>query len=406
MHLRKFSFFIIYFLSFFSSGIAAASEQAPALYRGVNLSSWFANAPRQPLGVRDFRQIEKLGFDFVRLPVNPEFIGFKLDGGPQQLQHLDLRKLDAAIDGLTQANLAVILDIHPENGFMTRLEQGGDAETQFIALWKALAAHYGKYPNDHVVFELLNEPAYYRKTRRYNDFIARVVKGVRETEPDRLLIVNTPGVLSLKPVDALKATTLIPDPNIAYDVHYYQPYVISHQGMIFGFEGKQIRYLHNVPYPSSLVDKKKVIQGLAPGANPDKALREVNAYVDENWTADSISAYLAPAAQWAKVNKVRVLVLEFGVLRNHIDAASRMRWITDVRQVLDNLGLGWAYWDYTDQFGIMKLVGKTAIDPDGAVKFENPEDPANARVAEPDAVQALGLKQPQNATPEISSHPK
>jgi hypothetical protein len=83
---------------------------------------------------------------------------------------------------------------------------------------------------------------------------------------------------------------------------------------------------------------------------------------------------------------VRLLVLEFGVLRTRIDPASRMRWIKDTRQVMDNLGLPWAYWDYSDSFGIMKLVGKTITDPyDGSIRFAEPADPKNQRIADPEA---------------------
>ncbi|MDD4616426.1 MAG: cellulase family glycosylhydrolase [Alphaproteobacteria bacterium] len=364
----------------------------PALHRGVNLSSWFANAPRQPLTMRDFKNIKDLGFDFVRLPINPEIIGFRLNGAPGKPQNLDLHEIEIAVQGLTQVGLAVVLDVHPESDFMADLERGGYAEDQFIGLWKMLAEAFHKYPKDQVAFELLNEPQYYGKSGRYNAFIGKVVRAVRETEPDRLLIVCAPGVVSLEPADALEAMQVVPDANIAYDVHYYLPYIVSHQGMP-SFTEKEIRNFRSVPYPSALVDKEAVKRALAPGAKVYKAMGTLDSYVKEDWDAARIASFLAPVAAWSKKNSARVLVLEFGALRMHIDPASRYRWIKDVRKALDSGDLGWAYWDYTDGFGFMTLLGKTVADPDGAVRFENPSDAKNLRRVDSEAVDALGLAQ-------------
>jgi hypothetical protein len=54
---------------------------SPTLRRGVALSSWFANAPRQPLLERDFVQIRQLGSHHVRLQVNPELPGLRSPEG-------------------------------------------------------------------------------------------------------------------------------------------------------------------------------------------------------------------------------------------------------------------------------------------------------------------------------------
>lgn len=382
------------FIALFSSGIRAEESAMPTLHRGINLSSWFANAPRQPLSTSDFQEIKKLGFDFVRLPVNPETIGFSFDLTDEQLGALKFRDVDAAIDGLIKQGLTVVFDVHPEAEFMERLETDARAEKRFIALWKALSAHYKRLPNAQLVYGLLNEPQYYKKTQRYNNFIAEVVNVIRAEEPNRLLVVNTSGNMSPKPVDALRALKIFDDPKVLYDVHTYQPYIVTHQGMDSGFEKEQIRYFRNVPYPSSLVDKDKVRASLAPGANLRKAMNEVDAYVEAAWNKDRIKEYLAPVAAWAKEKNVRVLVLEFGALRKHADPQSRYRWIEDMRSVLDDLGLGWALWDYTDGFGIMRLIGDTKIDRDGTVRFDDLSNPQNRRQIDPEALRALGLPSP------------
>lgn len=372
--------------------------------RGVNLSSWFANAPRQPLAPQDFRQIKEMGFDHVRLPVNPELVGFSLDRDVTE-QTLSLDPVDAAIQGLIDAGLDVILDVHPEAAFMRRLEESRLAEDRFLALWQRLSDHYKNFPATRLVYELLNEPQYYDKARRYNNFINRVARAVREKEPDRFLIINPSGNLSPKPVEGLKALKLLRDPKVIYAPHYYQPYIITHQGMPSGFEKEQIPHFRSVPYPSSLVNAEDARKSLSPRANPKEAMKELDAYVKEDWGYDRILSDLAPLALWARDNRVRVIVPEFGVLRKNIDPQSRYRWISDVRKALESLGLGWTYWDYTDGFGIMALVGETATDPDGTIKFKNPADPNNRRIEETDALLALGLLRNEEPVEEAPALP-
>ena len=389
----RFSYILItlFLLVFSCVGAQAMPSNLPPLHKGINLSSWFANAPmRQPLGEADFQKLSNLGFDYVRLPVNPVFIGFTLDGKPDQLEHLNLKAVDRAIDGLMAHHLTVILDIHPEADFKDEMEKNPIDEDKYIALWKVLAKHYKSFDRQNLLFESINEPEYYNKSRIYNSFAARIVKAIRESNPDRLIVVGTPSVFSFKPLDAIQSTEILSDANIIYATHYYQPYIISHQGMPFGFEDKQIPFLRHVAYPANLAKVEDIHVSAA--GNEDKAKREVEAYIAQGWNKDKIRSYLKPAADYAKEHDIRLLVLEFGVYRPHIDEASRYRWIKDTREVMDELGLGWAYWDYNDIFGIVHLVGDTVTNPrDGSVKFKDSSNLANHSVIDSGAYEALSL---------------
>jgi endoglucanase len=80
---------------------------------------------------------------------------------------------------------------------------------------------------------------------------------------------------------------------------------------------------------------------------------------------------------------------EFGVLRVRIDAASRHRWIADVRRALERHAIGWSIWDYADLFGIATASGDVDYLGDGAVTPRDPRDPR--RAFDPAAIAALGL---------------
>jgi len=336
---------------------------------------------------RDFAQIKKAGFDHVRLPVNPEEMGGKLEQGAS-LAATDFTRVDKAIAMAVKYHLAVILDIHPEEEFVKTLQDEAWAEPQFIAMWVALTKRYKDYPADALAFELLNEPQYYRQESRYNLFVRKLTGAIRKEDDKRTLIVAAPDGSS---IEGLQKLDTIDDPHVIYDVHFYEPYMITAQGYHTGFEKTMLRYFRGVPYPSERVEHDAEFHApLAP--NPSQAEDELKAYTNAPWDARHIAGRIQLVKAWADSHKARVICGEFGVLRNHIDPDSRYRWIADVRKALEADGIGWELWDYTDIFGIARLVGETTPpDPvDGSIRLADPEK--GSRLIEPAAMTALGLK--------------
>ncbi|HEU0118756.1 MAG TPA: cellulase family glycosylhydrolase, partial [Alphaproteobacteria bacterium] len=294
--------------------------------------------------------------------------------------------VDAAIVAAAQHRLAVILDLHPHEDYMNDLEKNPTSEQNFIDLWVAIAQHYSEanYSSEVVAFELLNEPHYYHAESKYSDLINRTVLAIRKTSPTRLIVIGSPHGSSIEGLTSMQS---IKDPRVIYDFHFYDPYIVTHQGIHRGFEGKMIRYFHDVPYPASAVDHEANFY--APDApDPQRAQFELYDYVKNSWNAAQIEAAIKPAADWAHAHFTRVICGEFGVLRNHIDAASRYRWIGDTRTALEADGIGWALWDYADLMGITQVNGEASTpDPvDGSTHLVS-----GARVFEPEALTALGL---------------
>ena len=124
-------------------------------------------------------------------------------------------------------------------------------------------------------------------------------------------------------------------------------------------------------------------------------MKEVDDYVREGWNKKRIAEHLTPAGEWAQRNHARLLVLEYGVLkegwaRHDTDPDTRYRWIGDVTSVLDSLHIGHTIWDESDNFGIDDMIGETSTDPhDGSRRFIHPE--TGERRIQPGAAEALGL---------------
>jgi endoglucanase len=59
---------------------------------------------------------------------------------------------------ILDANLAVMIDIHPDSDFKEKLAKEGDFTEQFADFWRGLARHYSNLDPNLVFFEILNEP--------------------------------------------------------------------------------------------------------------------------------------------------------------------------------------------------------------------------------------------------------
>ncbi|MGB4100931.1 MAG: cellulase family glycosylhydrolase [Alphaproteobacteria bacterium] len=379
---------IVALFIFFFAQVAQAVPATPTFHRGINLAAWLANAPRQPLYERDFYHLSEVGFDHIRLPFNPEQFGFALRQSSSEAVNINLADLDRAVTMALKHKLAIIIDLHPLSRFMQTLEDNDWAEEQVIKLWINIARYFSKVSPGKLAFGLLNEPQYYHKGARYQAFIKRLADAVRAAAPEHMLIVSAPEGSSL---EGLQKFTPLADANIMYDFHFYEPYMVTHQGIHMGFEKKMLRYFRRLPYPSNLVDKKADYYApIAP--NLAQAQDELQEYVDAKWNFDRIVSRIKLAADWAEQYKVRVICGEFGVLRNHIDKTSRYRWISDTRRALERFGIGWELWDYSDLAGIAVPVGETSTDPvDGSVRLIHPAK--SYRRIEREALPALGLKQ-------------
>lgn len=348
--------------------------------RGVALSNWIGNARRQPIYVRDMVQLRSVGFERVRIPIDPDAFS---TGFETVSPVFEFSGIDRAVELAVGNGLNVILNVHPRAKFMDSLERSDVYEANFVRLWGELIERYEKYSPKQIAFELLNEPHYYSNPARYNKLIAEVVSKIRSRSSTHTLVI---GGTRGSSIDGLKSLDLIKDPNVLYAFHFYEPYIITHQGVWRGFEKTSIRYFENVPYPSSLVDSNRQYAIAAP--DPKGAAKELSAYVDDAWDYRHILNRIQVPVSWAASHNVHVVCTEFGVLRTHIDAASRYRWIRDVRRALEEAGVGWDVWDYSDLFGIVQLVGATRSDPvDGSVRFIDPAQ--GLRKIEGAAIEAL-----------------
>ncbi len=366
------------------AGVRADGVPPPSLKHGISLSNWFTDSGREPLVARDFDQIKAAGFDHVRIPVNPESLGFSLYDGESGRVLFDFSNLDAAIGMARDHGLSAILDIRPSDGLMAQIEQDPRAEAGLITLWQHIADHYKPYSTSTIVFELLDEPRFKGAGSQYRMLIGDVVAAIRQVAPRNTLIVDLPKSATLEGFDDF---VQLADDNTVYAFHFYEPYIITHQGLKAAPAlGRALRYFRGLPYPSQGVN---AATNYAPDAgDTDEVKKELGDYTMAGWDAGHIAGRIKMAADWAAANHQRVICTEFGVARRFIDPASRYQWIADTRKALEANNIGWTLWDYTDAFGVTRLTGDTIKEPgDGVVHLADPN--TGTRDFEPEAVKAL-----------------
>jgi endoglucanase len=375
MHLMKISRCLV--LSFGLCGalpaLAADEAQQPALRRGVSLSNWFAESQNAALAAGDFRRIKDAGFDHVRIPVDPELLGFSLFDADRRVL-FDFAKLDGAVNMARDIGLAAIIEVQPTESFLTQVEQEPRAEAAFIGFWRTVAEHYRLYAPGTLAFEILDAPGYTADAGKYRLMVLDAVGAIHQAMPAVTIIVDLPKSATLQGFEGFSG---VDEPNIVYGFHFYEPFLFTHQGLkgpaVYGYA---LRSFHDLPYPSSLADPKT---DYAPLADPLEVKRDVLEYNTAGWDAGHIAARIKLAADWAKANQRRVLCTEFGVVRKTAAPDSRYRWIADTRKALEAQNIGWDVWDYADTFAIT-TPGDAAADPDS-------EDAL--RRIEPHAVDAL-----------------
>jgi endoglucanase len=280
------------------------------------------------------------------------------DNQADQLPPEYLAQLDAAVQMILAQNLAVIVDVHPEEVFKEKLERDSGFADEFADFWRALAAHYATTNPGLVFFEILNEPELHDGFRWYG-IQAKLATAIREGAPAHTIIAE--GARWANDDDLLGMTPLR-DPNVIYNFHFYEPHVFTHQGATWG-----ANYWHSVkdlPYPSSPESSERVAAGV-----PDARDRlAVVRYGLDHWNAARMDAEFAQVQAWAKRWKVAVTCNEFGVYRK-ANPEARAAWIKDVRTALEKNGIGWTMWDYSGGFGVAtKTNGQPAVADDVIVK--------------------------------------
>lgn len=340
---------------------AVRAQALQKLTRGVNLSNWFVfrdgdSKPWHP-ETEDFQRMQRLGLQHVRVLVDPAWL---LDDSGS-LRAVALAELRAAISAANAQQLLFVLALQPDDATKLRLAAEPAALQRYAGFCATLAEALKDFSPTQLVVEPLNEPTV-EDPARVREMLSRIVAAIRKPMPAHLLAVSgahfsdVADLVQMQPLD---------DPGLVYSFHFYEPHNFTHQGALWGWPMWQ--KLHSLPYPSSPEAVAPILETLEPEAREHAAY-----YGEQRWNRDKLAATIEQAAAWGRQHQKPLWCSEFGVLRWNLRNEDRVRWLRDVRELLEARGIRWTHWDYAGAFGLVR-------------------GEAGARELDDDAIAALGL---------------
>jgi hypothetical protein len=401
--------------------LPAAAQAALPLHRGVAIHEWLNWAPlakdgsyRWPpyrsvadwlSGSRpasdwpkgdEFARIRAMGFDFVRLSVDP---------GPLLATEGDRRQealavLEADVRRVTAAGLKVVFNLQA----VTQVPAYGPdavnspADSPAVAGYEAMVADVAgmlaRIGSDKVAIEPFNEPAHYPCDGTgyggWQPIAAATVAKIRAVAPDLTIVItgacggDVTGLVDLKPD--------FDDPDIYYSFHMYDPHSFTHQRL----QNPNL-FASGLPWPSSAGTPQEVIAnlharmtaaGMSPAAqamNMAQVAKPIADYFAHGWGPAEVHARIGEAVAWAKANNIppkRLFMGEFGAILMSADGrqgapdAGRLRYDEAVRETAERYGIPWSLWEYSNPYGMTLIL---------------PEGPA---IPDPELLRALGLHEP------------
>lgn len=191
---------LILFAVFFSAFSQAAPLPVPEAgklprWRGFNLlEKFYYSGKREPFREDDFRMISKLGFNFVRLPM--DYRGYIADGDWNRFDEAPLRQIDEAVAWGRKYDIHVSLNLHRAPGWTVanppepkNLWTDADARQATVRHWAMFARRYHGIPSANLSFNLFNEPAGVPE-ESYLDVVREVVAAIRAEDAGRLVLCD------------------------------------------------------------------------------------------------------------------------------------------------------------------------------------------------------------------------
>ena len=186
-----------------------------------------------PLADSEIKSIADVGFQSIRLDVC--WVKHASTEKPYTIDPAFLKKVDHIINECIKNGMAVSIDQHyyPYINTMDTCANVTYEENyeRLYSLWEQLAEHYKDYSNEYLFFDLLNEPNLRMGVDKWNEVIAKLVKIIRKTNPDRTLLVGTPNLGQHWTLNYLQLPQ--DEWNLIVEFHYYLPHLFTHNGLSY-----------------------------------------------------------------------------------------------------------------------------------------------------------------------------
>jgi hypothetical protein len=178
-----------------ASGLPDPSPARLPRWRGFNLPDMVsAQWARGAFQEEDFRLIAKLGFDFVRLPLDYRL--WTVAGDWERIDERAFAPIDQAVRWGMRYGVHVCLNLHRAPGYCVNppaepRDLFADPEARRVCArhWAFIARRYRGIPNRSLSFNLLNEPRT-ADGAAYAKVVSLLCDAIRREDPNRLIIAD------------------------------------------------------------------------------------------------------------------------------------------------------------------------------------------------------------------------
>lgn len=238
INLLKVLLLVIFILfAFLRTGMAQTAEPVTDLVKfcaekkGFNLLGKFeVSWSNSGFTESEFKWIQQLGFNFVRLPL--DYRTFTKAGDWSTFVETEMVKIDRAVQWGEKYGVHVCINFHRAPGYCVnaatlpvnqQLNLWTDlaAQDAFVKHWEFFANRYKTIGADKLSFNLVNEPSNVT-SEVYVSVMKKAIQAIHAISPERIIFVDgTDYGRNLIP--ALKD-----EPNVAQSIHCYDPFGLTH----------------------------------------------------------------------------------------------------------------------------------------------------------------------------------
>ncbi len=300
-------------------------------YRGFNLLAKFSGwGPRKKFAEEDLEIMAEWGFDFARIPMSYWNWASKDDW--YKINEDILKDIDKVVELGKQYKVHINLNLHrvpgycingrhlePMDLFDDNPENMQKALDAVVYHWKLFAKRYKGITSSQLSFDLINEPPAMKEETRYVEIVKALVKGIREEDPNRLIVVDGKDV-GRNPVYG------IADMDLVQSTRGYDPMSVSH-------------YTANW-VPEDAFETK---------SPPTWPLRGDDGKL---WDKAAVKTKLIDTWQPLVDKGVQVHVGEWGCY-NKTPHDVALRWMRDLLSLWKEVGWGQALWNLKGDFGVL-----------------------------------------------------
>jgi endoglucanase len=388
-----------------ATGSIPANAAEPVFKRGATLVEFFqfpqtvGESPtkryvdpaypqaKSALALFDFDALREMGFDHMRVPID---IGPLLAGRGSQGQDI-IGQLKTVIAAIHRHGLGVIVTLFPPapDGEVPMPQLDGTDGPNFqhyVAIVERIAVELGSIKSGAIALEPMNEPQTECRESHGPDWTAYqdiLVAQIRRVAPE-LPVFLTGGCWSHIEGTVLLDTPLLRDPGNFVSVHFYLPFLFTHQTATWAMP--YMAGVIGVPYPAAAGGADLALSAtlarfatmkLSPPqlrSQVGDAERAIRDYFKDGEGLPNMEQHMSELADWQKREGVpsdHIVFTEFGAAKQltagseiESDLPSRARWFHDVSRTMQSHGWGWSVFVLRDgMFGLYDTDADRGPDP-------------------------------------------